>query len=112
MPPEIPLSDSEFKVWVVQALTRLSTQMESLVGNGQPGRISALEQRVMAQAVLISAAPTWDKELEALNAKVQQHEKALAERAGISKVWMWLAGIGGTSLGAVLQWFLAAHSRP
>ena len=111
MPPEVLLSDSDFKVWVVQALTRLSTHMESLVGNGQPGRISTLEQRVMAQAVLISAAPTWDRELELLRAKVQQHEKILAERAGVSKVWMWLAGIAGTSFGAVLQWFLAAHSR-
>ena len=111
MPPEVLLSDSDFKVWIVQALTKLSTQVESLVGNGQPGRISALEQRVIAQGVLISAAPAWDKELETLNAKVHQHEKILAERAGVSKVWMWLAGIAGTSFGAVLQWFLAAHSR-
>jgi len=109
MPPEVLLSDTDFKVWVVQTLTRLSTHVESLVGNGQPGRISALEQRVIAQGVLISAAPTWDKELEALNVKVHQHEKILAERAGISKVWMWLAGIAGTAFGAVLQWFFAAR---
>jgi hypothetical protein len=111
MPPEVLLSDSDFKVWVVQALTRLSTQMESVVGNGQPGRIGTLEERVMAQAVLISAAPAWEKELQVLNAKVQQHEKTLAERAGVSKVWMWLAGIAGTALGAVLQWLLAAHPQ-
>jgi len=35
-----------FEATVLRSLATLETQMEELVGNGQPGRISSLERRV------------------------------------------------------------------
>ncbi len=42
----MPANNAQFKLFVVQKLERLGTQMNSLVGNGQPGRIYQIEQRV------------------------------------------------------------------
>lgn len=39
-------SDEEFREQVVKCLSRLETQMQSLVGNGQPGRISTMEKQL------------------------------------------------------------------
>ena len=40
--------NDEFQVRVIDSLARLETHMESLVGNGQPGRVSVLETDIEA----------------------------------------------------------------
>jgi hypothetical protein len=40
------MTEVEFQLHVVEKLANLHTQMMTLVGNGQPGRISKLEQAV------------------------------------------------------------------
>lgn len=45
-------SNSPFERHVVDSLARLETQMLSLVGNGQPGRIGILEQKVLRITVI------------------------------------------------------------
>jgi hypothetical protein len=42
------MTSDEFQFHVVDALARLDTKMATLVGNGQPGRISILEVQVEA----------------------------------------------------------------
>ncbi len=42
----LPVTNAQFKIFVVRMLERLDTQMKTLVGNGQPGRISLIELRV------------------------------------------------------------------
>ncbi len=49
MTPEIkavPLRDEDFRLMVVQKLSRLETLLTDLAGNGRPGRIQRLEDRV------------------------------------------------------------------
>ena len=43
---EIASTDNGFKFYVVETLTSLETNMASLVGNGQPGRVKILEDKV------------------------------------------------------------------
>jgi hypothetical protein len=40
------MTEVEFQIHVVDALARLDTQMKTLVGNGQPGRIDRVEMAV------------------------------------------------------------------
>jgi hypothetical protein len=40
------MDQQEFQSHVIDTLARLDTKMESLVGNGQPGRVSKLESAV------------------------------------------------------------------
>lgn len=40
------LNQDEFQLHVVSALAELKTQMTSLVGNGQPGRITKMEDKI------------------------------------------------------------------
>jgi len=63
----------DFEQIVIQSLSRLETQMESIVGNGQPGRICLLEEDVKglresrswfmgsmaALSAIITLAGTW-----------------------------------------------------
>lgn len=43
---QIASTDDGFKFYVVETLTSLETNMSSLVGNGQPGRVKILEDKV------------------------------------------------------------------
>ena len=43
---EDQVRDDEYKLHVIDALARLETNMQTLVGNGQPGRIGKLEGAV------------------------------------------------------------------
>lgn len=36
----------DFETKVIESLARLETHMEGLVGNGQPGRVTKLEEKV------------------------------------------------------------------
>lgn len=40
------MDQNEFQDRVIEKLTRLETHMEGLIGNGQPGRITKLEDRI------------------------------------------------------------------
>ena len=46
MPAHMPASGEAFRLYVVRSMEHLKTQMDTLVGNGQPGRIAELEERV------------------------------------------------------------------
>lgn len=48
--------NDNFEQHVIDALARLETNMESLVGNGQPGRVSKLETKVSYIIVIGIAA--------------------------------------------------------
>jgi NAD(P)H-dependent FMN reductase len=48
-----PISTDDFRLLVVQKLTHLETMMAELAGNGQPGRIQRLEDKVRAHDRLI-----------------------------------------------------------
>jgi len=41
-----PLSPKQFQFYMISALTRLETQMKTLLGNGRPGSIERLSSRV------------------------------------------------------------------
>lgn len=41
-----PMDEGQFRLFVVQALTELKTQMRTLLGNGRPGSIERLSSRV------------------------------------------------------------------
>ncbi|MCU1301733.1 MAG: hypothetical protein JWQ87_2017 [Candidatus Sulfotelmatobacter sp.] len=43
---EIASTDESFKLFVVEKITALDTNMDGLVGNGQPGRVKILEDKV------------------------------------------------------------------
>jgi hypothetical protein len=47
------MNAEEFQLHVVDKLASLSTQMQNLVGNGQPGRIGKLEAEVKGQGQAI-----------------------------------------------------------
>jgi len=56
MPPDIealPIRSMDFRLFVVQKLTQLETMMTQLLGNGQPGRIQWLEEKVRTHDRLI-----------------------------------------------------------
>lgn len=40
------MEPQEFQLHVIESLARLETNMTTLVGNGQPGRVTKLEDRV------------------------------------------------------------------
>jgi hypothetical protein len=42
------MTPEEFQVHVIDTLARLDTKMETLVGNGQPGRVGRLEEQLEA----------------------------------------------------------------
>ena len=42
----VPARNHDFRLLVIQKLTLLETMMADLAGNGQPGRIQRLEDRV------------------------------------------------------------------
>jgi hypothetical protein len=44
----VPMRNQDFRLFVIQKLTRLETMMADLAGNGQPGRIQRLEDKVRA----------------------------------------------------------------
>lgn len=44
----VPIRSHDFRLLVVQKLTLLETMMADLAGNGQPGRIHRLEDKVRA----------------------------------------------------------------
>jgi len=46
MPQAVPLREEDFRLMVVQKLSRLETLLTDLAGNGQPGRIQKLEEKV------------------------------------------------------------------
>ena len=41
-----PLSGKQFQFYMISAITRLNTQMKSLLGNGRPGSIERLSTRL------------------------------------------------------------------
>ncbi|HEV8384006.1 MAG TPA: hypothetical protein VGQ11_03975 [Candidatus Acidoferrales bacterium] len=45
---EVPIRSHDFRLFVVQKLTLLETMIVDLAGNGQPGRIQRLEDKVRA----------------------------------------------------------------
>ena len=49
----VPIRSQDFRLLVVQKLTLLETMMADLAGNGQPGRIQRLEDKVRAHDRLI-----------------------------------------------------------
>ena len=44
-PRHMPSNPAEMNLFVYTSLTRLEEQMDSLLGNGQPGRIQRVERR-------------------------------------------------------------------
>jgi len=42
----VPVRSHDFRLLVIQKLTLLETMMTSIAGNGQPGRIQQLEDKV------------------------------------------------------------------
>lgn len=44
--PAIPVRSHDFRMLVIQKLTLLETMMADLAGNGRPGRIQTLEDKV------------------------------------------------------------------
>jgi hypothetical protein len=44
----VSLSEQEFRLRVVKKLAKLETLLRGLTGNGRPGRIERLEERVRA----------------------------------------------------------------
>lgn len=42
------MEQQDFQNHVIEKLARLTTQMESLVGNGHPGRMGLIEERMAA----------------------------------------------------------------
>lgn len=42
------MTHDEFQIKVIESLAELKTDVKSLVGNGQPGRVTMLEQDVKA----------------------------------------------------------------
>jgi hypothetical protein len=42
----VPMRTHDFKLLVIQKLTLLETLMTSITGNGQPGRLQQLEDKV------------------------------------------------------------------
>lgn len=42
----VPQNEEEFKLEIWKTLARLETHVESLVGNGQPGRIRIIEKEI------------------------------------------------------------------
>jgi hypothetical protein len=46
-------TEKGFRDYVVSSFTKINTQMESLLGNGQPGRIARLEAKVRRHDRLI-----------------------------------------------------------
>lgn len=46
MPTAIPMREEDFRLMVVQKLARLETLLIELAGNGHPGRIQRIEDRV------------------------------------------------------------------
>lgn len=42
----VPARSHDFKLLVIQKLTLLETLMTSIAGNGQPGRLQKLEEKV------------------------------------------------------------------
>ena len=42
----VPIDGQDFRMLVIQKLTHLETMMASLTGNGQPGRMQLLEEKV------------------------------------------------------------------
>ena len=50
MSSSLPTNDIEFRVWCVEKISTMASMLESLCGNGQPGRISVLEKQVDAFA--------------------------------------------------------------
>lgn len=57
---EIVSDDEQFRMYVMETLGELKTDMKGIVGNGQPGRLSKLEAKVAKHewylAVAIGAA--------------------------------------------------------
>ena len=49
----VPIGSQDFRLFVIQKLTLLETMMVDLAGNGQPGRIQQLEDKVRAHDRLI-----------------------------------------------------------
>ncbi len=49
----IPIRSQDFRLLVVQKLTLLETMLVDLAGNGQPGRIQRLEDKVRSHDRLI-----------------------------------------------------------
>ena len=47
---------TEFEKQVLEDLTELKTEMRSLVGNGQPGRLQRLEERVARHETFVQRA--------------------------------------------------------
>ena len=46
MSSSLPTNDIEFRVWCVEKISTMASMLESLCGNGQPGRIGVLEKRI------------------------------------------------------------------
>jgi hypothetical protein len=44
----VSLGRQDFRLMIVSKLTRLETLLEDLAGNGQPGRIQRIEERLRA----------------------------------------------------------------
>ena len=54
--PNSPLPMTDFENQALSDLTELKTQMRALLGNGQPGRLHELEQRVERHDALVQRA--------------------------------------------------------
>lgn len=53
------MTNEEFQAHVIETLASLKTHMEGLVGNGQPGRINLIEEKVTVLGKDISRAKGW-----------------------------------------------------
>jgi hypothetical protein len=49
----VPMREEDFRLMVVQKLSRVETLLIELAGNGRPGRIQRLEDRVRAHDRLL-----------------------------------------------------------
>ena len=84
------VSQFDFQREVLESLTRLETQMQALVGNGQPGRIDLLEAKVDGHQSWIDKNDGAHAAQTAASAN--RHSWLALGLAGLSFVWHVLSG--------------------
>lgn len=99
-----PMSDSDFRIYVVRELTAINTHLEDLCGNGQPGRIAKIEATIEEHQKLAAGVAERERRIKSLEGESVRNARfrwmATGALAAVTLLVGWLISLQGAAVTA------------
>lgn len=96
-----PMSEADFRMYVVRELTAINTHLEDLCGNGQPGRIAKIESILEQHQQLAAGVGDRERRIKSLEGESVRNTRfrwmATGAIAAVTALIGWLISIQGAA---------------